>query len=75
MKNTEPIKMQRDIEGTHFAHARVTHHILDGEHVHYLSFVDTAFGVTCNTNHNNITYQLVFPKMYNNILRIGVPLK
>jgi len=41
------------LQGTHFAHARVTHHVLDGEHVYYFAFVDTAFGVTCNTNHNN----------------------
>lgn len=37
---------------THFAHASVTHHVFDGEHVHYFAFVDAALGVTCNTNHN-----------------------
>lgn len=50
----EILDINTRIIGTHFTHASVTHHVFYGEHVHNLSFVHTAFGVTCNTNHNNI---------------------
>lgn len=35
---------------THLTHTSVTHHVLDVELVHDLSFVHTAFGVSCNTH-------------------------